>query len=72
MVCTKFKNLEDDKRVLYQAQLLHVAQSDDELFGLGELLIARGRDKGLFEGVKFGNEIYNEPALTTDTDRKES
>jgi hypothetical protein len=59
MVCQKFKDVPDVDRVQLQARLLHVMQSDDELFEDSMNLIAKGYERGLFTNVKFGNESLN-------------
>lgn len=60
MNCQTFIKLDDFEQALYLASLIHVCQSDEELFKKGTELIAAGKKKGLLERVKFSGTIYQE------------
>jgi hypothetical protein len=61
MNCEEFLCLSEFDKSLYLASLIHVCQSDDSLFRSGADLIALGKRKGLFDGVKIFPQHISEP-----------
>lgn len=51
--CSKFMALSEVDKVIFAAELLHVAQSDDVLFERAKNLIQSGYKRGAFNGVKI-------------------
>jgi hypothetical protein len=55
--CENYMNLSHIERIRFMVELIHVCQSDDDLFYDAAVLIDAGRAKGLFEGVKVLPEL---------------
>lgn len=65
MLCDKYMRLSPQERSLFIGNLLHAAQSDDNIFQSAEELINLAERKGLFDGVTIMPEreiINNEPS----------
>lgn len=61
MKCEKYMALGDLDKAHYLASLIHVCESDNELFEKGMNLIEEGREKGLFKNLKLGyHETYQQ------------
>lgn len=60
MNCESFLALPEYKKAEYCAKLIHACTSDNALFKNGDDLIKLGERKGLFEGVKIGNDAFKE------------
>lgn len=68
MNCESFLKLDHFEQTLYIGQLVHACQSDDDLFKLGENLIAIALDKGLFDRVKIYPD-HQQNQTTNDTNK---
>lgn len=66
MNCKLFLELTDHEKAVYMAELIHCCQSDNNLFVSGEMIIAMGKNKGLFENVKIGHNAISEPTKTNE------
>lgn len=53
MNCEEFIELSEIDKAVYMASLIHVCQSDTAIFKNGKDLIALGKRKGLFDGIKI-------------------
>lgn len=65
MNCNEFLKLDNYEQSQYMAELIHCCQSDDELFRIGAQLIETGKNKGLFDRVKIGNQSINNEKTET-------
>ena len=63
MNCEEFLAMDDFDRAMYMASLIHVCQSDSDLFKSGASLIALGKRKGLFDNVKLFPNHQHEPKI---------
>lgn len=60
MICKKYDNLSHVDKIKYVGELVHIVQSNDDFFEMGEELIAKAKAKGLLDGVVILPEIDNQ------------
>jgi hypothetical protein len=71
MICEKFKALPHMDAQDYISELLHSVKSDNELFEAGRQIIARAKEMGLFDKVKFRPDITNKEKPDTSHPQKD-
>jgi len=60
MHCNKYKSLTKEERDLLTAKLLHAISADDTFFIMAQRMVHRATEGGLYDNVKFGEEVYQE------------
>lgn len=51
MICEKYSNLTIEEKIRMVGILVHIIQTDDTFFDLGQMAIDKAAERGLLEGI---------------------
>lgn len=53
MICKKYSDLSPFEKILYIGKLTHACMNDDSFYEMGDKIINKAQQEGVFENVKI-------------------